>query len=162
MSDNQAWAYTGAGIEPVSIYTTQDNIKVLKLDQSATLPTRAHKDDAGMDLYASEDVSYNPGQIIVIPTKIAVDIKPGHVGLVCDRSSMGKKGFKVAGGVIDAGYRGECNVVLMNLTGNHGCIRKGDKVAQMLIIPISTPNIVEVNALDVTERNNKGFGSSGR
>lgn len=146
----------------VRLYIIQEEAKVKRLDDNATLPTRAHATDAGMDLYASEDVPYSPGQIIVIPTKVSIDIQPGNVGLVCDRSSMGKKGFKVAGGVIDAGYRGECNVILINLTGDHGCIRKGDKVAQMLIMPVSTPKVVEVTELSETERGDKGFGSSGR
>lgn len=136
-------------------------IQVKKLASDATLPTRANSHDAGMDLYASEDVEYKPNDLIVVPTKISVGIAPGYVGLVRDRSSVSKSKLKVTAGVVDAGYTGEVMVVMLNLSGQHGSIRRGQKFAQMLIIPVVTPEVVEVLHLGQTERGDKGFGSSG-
>ncbi len=137
-------------------------INVMRLSTEAKLPTRAHPVDAGMDLYASKALSYKAeDKILVINTEVAIEITPGYVGLVRDRSSMSKKGLKVTGGVIDAGYTGECAVVMLNLSGQGGYIGKGDKVAQMLLIPVETPAVCEVTQLGQTERGAKGFGSSG-
>jgi dUTP pyrophosphatase len=136
-------------------------VKVKRLKDTATLPTRAHEFDAGMDLYASEDVEYRPGNLILVPTAIAVEIPSGYVGLVRDRSSVSKTKLKVTAGVVDAGYTGEVCVVLLNHSGEYGCIRKGSKIAQLLIIPVATPSIVEVSELSDSERGDKGFGSSG-
>ena len=139
-------------------------IQVKKLDKmNGTLPTRAHPEDAGLDIYASKSVSYNPGEIILVPTSVAIDIPKGTVGMVRDRSSMGKKGLKVTAGIIDAGYTGEVNVVLLNLSGKHGCIQKGDRIAQLLILPIALPEVIEVDEFTThSERGGKGFGSTGR
>lgn len=136
-------------------------LKTMKMSEDAKLPTRAHADDAGADLYASADVSYKPGDIIVVPTQVAMGIESGYVGLVRDRSSVSKKGLKVTAGVVDAGYTGEVQVVLLNLSGKHGCIQKGEKFAQILILPVATPEIVEVTSLADSARGAKGFGSSG-
>lgn len=136
-------------------------INVKKLDKNADLPTRNNADDAGLDLYASEDVSYKPGDIIIVPTQVAMEIEPGYVGLVKDRSSVSKTKLKVTAGVVDAGYRGSVDVVFLNLSGEHGCIRKGNKIAQLLIVPVATPVVREVNELSNTARGSKGFGSSG-
>jgi dUTP pyrophosphatase len=134
---------------------------VKKLDKRAILPTRTHTDDAGLDLYAAVDVPYRPGEVFIVPTNVAVAIDKGYVGLMRDRSSVSKTGLKVTAGVVDAGYTGEMSVVLINLSGLHGCIKAGAKIAQFIIIPISLPNVVEVDNLEETERGCKGFGSSG-
>ncbi len=137
-------------------------IVVKKVSANGTIPTRTHPDDAGLDLFCSCNTSYNPGDIILVPTSIAVEVPKGTVGMVCDRSSMGKKGFKVTSGIIDSGYQGEVDVVLINLSGKAGCIQKGDRVAQLLILPIALPTPVEVVEFsNSTERGTKGFGSSG-
>lgn len=136
-------------------------LNVKKLFSGAALPTRHNPEDAGLDLYAVEDVPYRPGELVVVPTAVAMEIDPGYVGLICDRSSMGKRQFKVMGGVIDAGYRGDITVMLKNLSDQHGCIRKGERIAQMLIVPVALPVVREVKELSGTSRGTGGFGSSG-
>lgn len=137
-------------------------IKVLKMSSNATLPTRAHPTDAGLDLYAAKDTPYNPGDVVTVSTDIGVQVEPGYVGLVRDRSSVSKKGLKVTAGIIDAGYTGEVCIVMLNHSGSYGCIQKGTKIAQLLVVPVALPEIEEVTSFDETERGNKGFGSSGQ
>ena len=139
-----------------------ESIDVLRVSPEAVLPTRAHADDAGMDLYALEDVSLAPHAGRLARTGIALAIPAGFVGLVADRSSMAKKGIKTAGGVIDAGYRGEIQVVLWNLSSQELRIGRGERLAQLLIVPIATPSVREARSLDETARGDKGFGSSGK
>ncbi|MBI3565662.1 MAG: dUTP diphosphatase, partial [Elusimicrobia bacterium] len=98
----------------------------------------------------------------VLRTGVAVAVPPGHVGLVCDRSSMAKRGLKTAGGVIDAGYRGEVGVVVWNLSREAHTVKKGERVAQMLVIPIATPAPIDSEDLGATARGEGGFGSTGR
>lgn len=133
-----------------------------RLDPGATLPTRAHADDAGLDLYALEDAELAPGQGQVVHTGVAMAIPAGHVGLVCDRSSMAKKGLKTAGGVIDAGYRGEVGVMLWNISTQAHALKKGERIAQLLVIPIATPAPVDSDDLGETARGMGGFGSTGK
>ncbi len=140
----------------------EPELPVQKLDQEAVLPTRAHRDDAGLDLYALEDSALLPGHGAVIKTGVAIALPAGHVGLVCDRSSLAKRGLKTAGGVIDAGYRGPLGVVLWNISANPQEIRKGERIAQLLIVPVAAPAVREVPSLDETARGAKGFGSTGR
>lgn len=136
-------------------------LKVKKLCEQAKLPTRVHSTDCGLDLYALDDMKFMPHEAVVISTGIAVSIDNNHVGMICDRSSMAKKGVSVQGGIIDPGYTGEIRVVLANVGNSMRTICQGDKIAQLLIIPISTPEVIEVTNLDVSERGEKGFGSSG-
>jgi dUTP pyrophosphatase len=82
--------------------------------------------------------------------------------MIADRSSMAKKGLKTAGGIIDAGYRGEIQVVLWNLSREEALVKKGERLAQMLILPIATPAVLEVKELGQTSRGEGGFGSTGR
>lgn len=137
-------------------------IEIKRVSPEAVLPTRAHPDDAGMDLYGLEDVLLVPQEGKVVRTGIALALKTGFVGLVADRSSMAKKGVKTAGGVIDAGYRGEIQIVLWNLSKNEIRLNRGERIAQLLIHPIATPAVREVTSLDETARGEKGFGSSGK
>lgn len=137
-------------------------LPVRRLEPDALLPTRAHADDAGLDLYALEDATVSSGEGTVLRTGVAFAISPGHVGLVCDRSSMARKGLKTAGGVIDAGYRGEVGVVVWNLSGQTQAVKKGERIAQMLIVPIATPAPVDSDDLGATARGTGGFGSTGR
>lgn len=138
------------------------SIKILRVSSEATLPTRAHADDAGLDLYGLEDVLLVPGQGRVAKTGIAIALPAGHVGLVADRSSLAKKGIKTAGGIIDAGYRGEIHIVLWNISQEPVQLKRGERIAQLLIIPVATPAVQEVDTLDETLRGTKGFGSSGK
>lgn len=143
-----------------------ESIAMKRLDTQATLPTRAHPEDAGMDLYSSEDAMLAPahkaGNGRPVKTGIAMAIPQGYVGMIADRSSLGKKGIKVAGGIVDAGYRGEVQVLLWNLSHEEIVLKKGERIAQMLLIPIATPAIQEVSTLDETARGAGGFGSTGK
>ena len=139
-----------------------NELPIRKLDPAAILPTRAHHDDAGLDLYGLEDATVAPGEGKLLRTGVAVAIPGGHVGLVCDRSSLAKRGLKTAGGVIDAGYRGELGVVVWNISAAPQAVKKGERIAQMLVIPIATPAPVETADLGDTVRGTGGFGSAGR
>lgn len=141
-------------------------LPIRRLTETATLPTRAHPDDAGLDLRADlpSAITIESGQWYLVPTGVAVAIPPGHVGLVCPRSGLALvRGVTVGNspGVVDAGYRG---LVMVNLI-NHGSlpytINPGDRIAQLLIIPIPTIETEEVETLDDTERGTGGHGSTG-
>ena len=137
-------------------------IQFQKLQQEALLPTRAHEGDAGLDLYCVEDVSLEPGEGKIARTGVACAIEPGFYGQIADRSSLGKKGLKTAGGVIDASYRGEIGVILWNISSQPFLLKKGERLAQLIILPIATPRPVEVKELSTTLRGEGGFGSTGR
>ena len=142
-------------------YHKLEMLPMKRVNPEAILPTRAHADDAGLDLYAAEDVYLEAGQGKLGKTGIAMAIPQGFVGMIADRSSLGKKGIKTAGGIIDAGYRGEIQVILWNISHQDICLKKGEKIAQMLIIPIATPAPIEAVSLDETARGEQGFGSTG-
>ena len=134
---------------------------VKRLTETAKLPTRANELDAGVDIYADEDVILYPLVPTKIRTGIAVQVPVDRFGKIEDKSSIGTKGIRVLGGVIDQGYTGEVIIVLINLTLREVLFRQGDKVAQMIVHVIQRLPIIEVDSLDVSERGNKGFGSSG-
>ncbi len=137
-------------------------MQVLKVDKNAQIPTRAHSDDAGLDLYSLMSVTLAPGEGLMLRTGIAMAIPRGHVGLIADRSSLGKKGLKTLGGVIDAGYRGEIQVLVRNLSSETLQIQAGDRCAQLLILPVAILGPVEVQSFESsTTRGEGGFGSSG-
>lgn len=140
----------------------QETLPVRRVHPEATLPTRAHPEDAGLDLYALEDVILGPGEGRMARSGVAFALPRGTVGMIADRSSMARKGIKTAGGIIDAGYRGEVQVVFWNLSREEVRIARGDRMAQMLILPIETPAVQEVQELDETQRGSGGFGSTGR
>ena len=133
-----------------------------KLDPNTKVPTRAFEHDAGLDLTTIETYTLLPGAGRIFKTGLAMAIEPGFVGLVWDRSSMGKRGIKTLGGVIDSGYRGEIGVILWNLSHEPQEIKSGERIAQLLIQPIATPQTTEVTSLTGTDRGAGGFGSSGR
>ncbi len=137
-------------------------IQIKKLNSKAKLPEYAHLGDAGMDLFSVESVTIKPGKKVVCQTGIAMKIPDGYVGLIWDKSGIASKGgVKTMGGVIDSGYRGEVRVVLQNLSKEDYNIKEGDKIAQMLIQKVESPQIEEVEELDDTERGEGGFGSTG-
>lgn len=138
------------------------DLPILKLHPDAKLPTRAHPDDAGLDLYSLETVTLEPGAGTHIKTGIALELPEGHVGLIADRSSMARRGLKTLGGVIDAGYRGELGVLIWNLSTKPQILERGDRIGQLLVIAVATPAPKEVPALSGTARGAGGFGSSGR
>lgn len=138
------------------------NISIKLLNEHAVMPSYAHVDDAGMDLYACEEIAIQPNARGQVRTGIAVAIPDGYVGLVWDKSGISHKiGLKVMGGVIDAGYRGEILVGVVNLGNSSHAFNVGDKIAQMLIQKVEHPELIEVTELDTTVRGDKGFGSTG-
>jgi dUTP pyrophosphatase len=139
-----------------------DTLKIRKLHTDAVLPTRAHHDDAGIDLYTYKEVILPPHATMKIHTGISLAIPTGFVGLIWDKSSVSSKGIKTVGGVIDAQYRGELIVALHNLNDETYVCNKGDKVAQMLIQKVEFFPIEEVQELDETDRGVGGFGSTGK
>ena len=138
-------------------------LKVKKLSRNARLPSKVNQDDAGWDLYASEDVIIEPSERVLIGTDIAMAIPENYVGLIWDRSGMAtKRGVHRFAGVIDSGYRGEIKVCLWNASDQHCIINKGERMAQLLVQPAPHLSLIEVQSLDYTERGGRGFGSSGQ
>ena len=137
-----------------------------RLTDAATLPSRAHEGDAGLDLYAAEAATLAPGERESVGTGIAVEIPDGHAGLVLPRSGLAARhGIALvnAPGLIDSGYRGELRVLLLNTDRNEPFeIAPGDRIAQLLITPCTAASPVEAVELSGSERGNGGFGSSGR
>ncbi len=136
-------------------------LRVQHLDEQAKTPARSNPTDAGLDLYNLEYGGVPHGSIRKFRTGIAVAIPDGYVGLICDRSSLGAKGLKVMGGVIDSGYRGEIIVALANATPHTQYLNPGDRIAQLLLIPVALPIAVRVDSLEETQRGSGGFGSTG-
>jgi dUTP pyrophosphatase len=141
-------------------------LPVAKLKEGAILPTRAHEGDAGLDLYACESAHIGPGERWSIGTGLAVEIPDGHAGLVLPRSGLARDhGISLVNspGLIDAGYRGELRVLLLNNDPAETFrIAVDDRIAQLLITPIATPEPAETDALTESMRGGGGFGSSGR
>ncbi len=136
-----------------------------KLTTTATTPTRGTPGAAGLDLYADQDVLVLDGCTKTLGTGIAVEVPEGYVGLIFMRSGMGKTGVALANavGVIDSDYRGEIKLCLTYTAGTGGhFIKQGDRVAQLVVLPAPTFNLVEVDALTATARGTGGFGSTGR
>lgn len=142
------------------------NLAVAKLKSEAVLPSRAHEGDAGLDLYACEAAHIGPGERWSIGTGIAVEIPDGHAGLVLPRSGLAKRhGITLVNspGLIDAGYRGEIRVLLLNADPAEVFrVVPGDRIAQLVIAPIALADPVEAEALGDSARGDGGFGSSGR
>ena len=136
----------------------------IMLDPGAFMPTRAHPTDAGLDLYSTRDYIIKAGQAIVIDTGIHIELPQGHYGEIRSRSGLMCKHNIVAGdGTIDEGYTGSLKVKLFNLNAATDYrIKRGDKISQLVILPIITPELEVVDSLGKTARGNKGFGSTGR
>ena len=138
-------------------------LKIKRLHKDAIIPKYAHDDDAGMDLYCVEDFNMAPWERKSIPIGLAMEIPKGHVGLVWDKSGLSHKfGLKTFGGVIDAGFRGEICIGIMNISDKPFHFEKGHKIAQILIQKIEHVDIKEVTKLSETKRGQKGFGSTGK
>jgi dUTP pyrophosphatase len=141
-------------------------LRVQRLDPAARLPTHAHDGDAGYDLYALEAADLAPGARAMVRTGVAVEIPPGHAGLVLPRSgTAARHGIALvnAPGLIDAGYRGELKVLLLNTDrAEPFAVAAGDRIAQLIVVRVETPPVEEVAALTATQRGEGGFGSSGR
>ena len=141
-------------------------VRFKKTHPEARTPTRAHESDAGNDLYAVEEITIAPGEVAKIKTGVALVLPEHCYGQIADRSSMAAKGLHVTGGVIDCSYTGEISVILANLNSPFWArepisIKKGDKIAQLIIKPIYEVTFEEIDVLPNTVRGSKGFGSSG-
>jgi dUTP pyrophosphatase len=136
-------------------------VLIRKISAEARVPVYNHQGDAGFDLFACDGLTINPGETVAVPTGIQMAIPAGYVGLIWDKSGIALRGIHRLAGVVDAGYRGEVKVVLTNLGKEPFLINPGMKIAQMLIQPVETVDIVEVASLDRTSRGDGGFGSTG-
>jgi dUTP pyrophosphatase len=140
-------------------------VRVARLRPDAILPTRAYAGDAGFDLHAAEPARLEPGARAQVPTGVALEIPPGQAGLVLPRSGLAAKhGITLvnAPGLIDSGYRGEIRVLLLNTDPAAAFeLAAGDRIAQLVLVDVRTPELEEVDALGSSERAERGFGSSG-
>jgi dUTP pyrophosphatase len=140
-------------------------IAIVRLDADVPLPAYAHPGDAGADLVTTVDVTLQPGERQLVPTGIAIALPEGFVGLVHPRSGLAwKSGLSIvnAPGTVDAGYRGEIKVCLVNLDPSTPIeLRRGDRIAQLVVLRVEHARFVEVDALDETARGAGGHGSTG-
>ena len=136
-------------------------IKV-KLDPGAKLPTRAHPKDAGLDIYAAEDAIIRPGCHATVETGVHVEIPEGYVGLLTSKSGLMHNHGLTCRGTIDADYTGSIKAVMFNQGSQIVSVQAGDKITQLVIAPIITPELEIVDELPETERGADGFGSTGR
>jgi dUTP pyrophosphatase len=138
-------------------------LKIKRLHPDAKIPSYAYGDDAGMDLYALERMEIKPGERVQVRTGLATEFPHGYVGLFWDKSGLShKQGLKTLGGVLDAGYRGELLIGLVNLSKETYVIEKHHKVCQMLIQPVIHPVINVVDELSESDRGTGGIGSTGK
>ncbi len=139
------------------------SVKVKRLRPNTKLPSYALPGDVGMDMYfAEDDTTIAPGERKVLMAGFALEFPAGHGAFVMDKSGVSTKlGLKNFGGVFDAGYRGEYNVGLFNMGNEPQTIQKGQKIGQLVILPVMHANLIEVNELGESERGVGGFGSTG-
>lgn len=139
-------------------------VTFIRLDAELPAPSPAHPGDAAVDLHCREAVSLAPGQRAAVPTGLAVSIPSGHAGLVLPRSGHARRhgvGVVNGPGLVDSGYRGEISVLLINHGSEPVRFERGDRVAQLAIVPVVEANWEEVEELDGTDRGAGGFGSTG-
>jgi dUTP pyrophosphatase len=158
---------TPPGLAILVVYH-RNMLRVKLLEPGARLPVVAHPgEDLGYDIFALESAALAPRHTVRIRTGIAVEARQPETGaplglLVRDRSSMAARGIAATGGVIDSGYRGEILVLMTNLSEEAIELKAGEKIAQMIPVPVLTGLVQEVKTLEVSARDAKGFGSSGR
>jgi dUTP pyrophosphatase len=141
------------------------SLPVRRLDPDLPMPSYAHPGDAGADLHAASDVTLAPGERALVPTGLALALPEGYVGLVHPRSGLAARhGITIvnAPGTVDAGYRGEILVNLVNLDPSEAfSIHRGDRIAQLVVQQVATAEFVEVDSLEDTSRGDTGHGASG-
>ncbi len=138
-------------------------VKIKRLHPDAKLPTYGHPGDIGLDLYSIEEYSLKPGERKLFPLGFALEFDIGYGALVKDKGSLPKiAGLHCLGGVFDAGYRGEYNVNLINLGQESYTIEKGQKIAQLVIVPVVIADLVETDTLSDSSRGMGKFGSTGK
>ena len=137
-------------------------VKVKKLSKQAVLPKYAREGDAAFDLRSMEEKILKSGEKEIFRTGLSIAVPEGHCGLIWDRSGLAAKhGVHTMAGVIDSGYRGELMIVLRNTGKDDFLVERNMRIAQMLIQPVITAKLSEVEEMDRTERDKKGFGSTG-
>jgi dUTP pyrophosphatase len=142
--------------------TNKIRIKVKKIHPEAVIPQYAHPGDAGMDLYSVEDTIIKAGERAIVGTGLSIELPEGYVSLIWDKSGVAaKNGIKTMAGVLEHTYRGEYKIVMFNTSKDNFEIKKGQKIAQVLIQPIMTAEVEEVKDLSDTARGAGGFGSTG-
>lgn len=134
----------------------------IKLDEGAKMPTRAHETDAGLDLYARETQIVPAKESAKFDTGVHIELPVGTVGMLKSKSGLNVKHGLTSEGVIDVGYTGSIVVKLYNNSGHDYRVEKGDKISQLVIMPILTPELELVESLEETDRGDNGFGSSGK
>lgn len=137
-------------------------IKVKKLKENAKLPTYHHPGDVGMDMYAMETVTIPPMGHYRFWHGFALEFPEGYGGIIMDKGSISKAGLHHMGGVFDAGYRGEYNTLLVNLSDKDYTFEEGDKVSQLVILPVIIGELEETDTLSESARGEGKFGSTGR
>jgi dUTP pyrophosphatase len=143
---------------------TTRKVEIMKvmLDEGAFMPTRAHEDDAGLDLYARDTCIVPAKESVKFDTGVHIQLPHNTVGFLKSKSGLNVKHSITSEGVIDEGYTGSIVVKLYNNGGYDYQVNRGDKISQLVILPIEKPYLELVDYLDETDRGNKGFGSSGR
>ena len=137
-------------------------VKIKKLKKGAKLPKCHHPGDVGMDLCAMETVTVKPGEHYRFWHGFALEFPEGYGAFIMDKGSISKAGFVHLGGVYDAGYRGEYNTLLVNLSSQPYTFEEGDKVSQLVIAPVAIPELEETDTLSESARGEGRFGSTGR
>lgn len=145
--------------------THDDTLRIERLTSTTIIPQRAHLTDAGFDLHADEQLTLAPGEFKLVRTGVAIALPDGTAGLVCPRSGLaGRNGVTVlnAPGIVDAGFRGEWRVILINHGTEPFDINPGDRIAQLVIVKYLAPYFIEASVTeDATDRGVNGFGSTG-
>ena len=136
-------------------------VKVRRISESAHIPERAYDNDAGADLFSIEEVHIQPRSSAMIKTGIEIALPRKTCGIIWGKSSIESRGLIVIAGLIDEGYRGEIIVCMFNLTDNIQIIEKGQKIAQLVVLPVYYPKFKEVKELPRSKRGIFGFGSTG-
>lgn len=139
-------------------------IPLKRLDPDLPVPAHAHPGDGGVDLYAREPATLHPGERAIVPTGVAVAIPEGFAALVTPRSGLAARsglGVVNSPGLVDSGYRGEIKAILVNLGSETIQIERGERIAQMVVVPVATQEYEIVDELPESSRGAGGFGSTG-
>lgn len=152
-------------LRPRKPHDLPTQISLLKLDKELPTPSYAHPGDGGVDLYARDNVRLEPEAWTMVPTGIAVAIPVGYAGMVVPRSGLAARlgvGVVNGPGLVDAGYRGEIKVILINHGSETLALQRGERIAQLVVVPVVEQEFIEVDELPASARGDGGFGSTGR